>query len=66
MIGLSIHFEKWVWIDYHIFVMDFDWIDNTKIGLSNSLPTLHNGESDQTALKVFLSYRSINRKTKYK
>jgi hypothetical protein len=31
-IGLSIHFEKWIWIwiDNHIFLMDLDWIDNPK------------------------------------
>ncbi len=31
-IGLSICFEKWiwVWIDNHIFAMDLDWIDNPK------------------------------------
>ncbi len=29
---LSIHFEKWIWIWIvnHIFVMDWDWIDNPK------------------------------------
>jgi hypothetical protein len=28
-IGLSIHFEKliWIWIDNHIFAMDLDWIE---------------------------------------
>ncbi len=33
VIGLSIHFEKWVWIWIwinHKFVMDLDWIDNPK------------------------------------
>jgi hypothetical protein len=27
-IGLSIHFEKWIWIVNNIFVMNLDWIDN--------------------------------------
>ncbi len=32
MIGLPIHFEKWIWIwfDNHIFAMDCDCIDNAK------------------------------------
>ncbi len=32
MIGLSIQFEKWIWIwiDNQIIVMDLDWIDNPK------------------------------------
>jgi len=31
-IGLSIHFEDWIWILIvnHIFVMDLDWIGNPK------------------------------------
>jgi len=29
-IGLSIHFEKWIWIVNNIFLMDLDWIDNPK------------------------------------
>jgi len=30
VIGLSIHFENWIWIVNHIFVMDLNWIDNPK------------------------------------
>ncbi len=31
-IGLSIHFEKWIWIWIvnHIYLMDLDWINNPK------------------------------------
>ncbi len=29
-IGSSIHYEKWIWIFNHIFVMDLDWIDKKK------------------------------------
>ena len=32
VIGMSIHFENWIWIWIvnHIFLMDLDWIDNPK------------------------------------
>jgi hypothetical protein len=32
VIGLSIHFKKWIWIWIlnYIFVLDLDWIDNPK------------------------------------
>jgi len=41
-IRIEIHFEKWIWIVNHIFVMDLDWIDNPKtIGFSNSLYARH-------------------------
>jgi hypothetical protein len=29
-IGLSIHFEKWIWIVNHKFLVDLDWIENLK------------------------------------
>jgi hypothetical protein len=41
VIGLSIHFKKWIWIFNHMFVLDLDWIYNKKNGLSKSLPTLY-------------------------
>jgi len=32
LIGLSIHFERWIliWIVNHILLTDLDWIDNLK------------------------------------
>jgi hypothetical protein len=30
VIGLPIHFKNLIWIFNHIFVLDFDWIDNPK------------------------------------
>jgi hypothetical protein len=34
-IGLSIQFEKWIWIDNHKFSKDLEWIDNPKKWIDN-------------------------------
>ncbi len=52
MIGLSIHLEKGIWIDNHIFVMDLDLIVNPE-NRTEQQP-VDTAQSDETALKMFL------------